>query len=247
MPFQSVMVNRSYDQVVQQLQDAIQTRKFLPGERLPTERELAERFSVGRGVVREALKSLAHLGLVESRQGSGTFVRSDPSPIVTRALTLSVAADERSTSQLFDVRGILEDFAARQAALLRTDAQAKSMMEAALASNVAALAGDTQGFATADDHFHQLMGEAAGNPYLTVMIRAIKDMHTDLIVRFAEIPGSIVVASGHHIQIAKGIEARDPDAAAAGIREHIRYTDSQVARVVRGSGRATDERGETTV
>ena len=83
MGFRAVILTRSYEQVVQQIQEGIRSGSLVPGQRLPTERELGESFGVSRAVVREALKVLAAMGLVESRQGSGNYfapTRSPPSP-----------------------------------------------------------------------------------------------------------------------------------------------------------------------
>src|SRR5215211_1137494 len=131
MGFKSVTVTRSYEQVVKQVGDAIQRGALPRGQKLPTERELADSFGVSRGVVREAVKVLTTMGLVESRQGSGTYVRTDPLPAVTHALTLSVEPEEHAIGRLFEFRQALEALAARRAAERRSDAQAASIVAAA--------------------------------------------------------------------------------------------------------------------
>src|ERR671910_654816 len=95
MGFRSVILTRSYEQVVEQIQDGIRSGTLVPGQRLPTERELGESFRVSRAVVREALKVLAAMGLVESRQGSGNYISAKPVPSISRALILSATPDER--------------------------------------------------------------------------------------------------------------------------------------------------------
>ena len=243
MDFRSVLVTRSYEQVVQQIQDGIHAGLLAPGQRLPTERELAESFAVSRGVVREALKALASLGLVESRQGSGTYVRTDPLPIVSRALTLSVAPEEHSLARLFEFRHVLETYAAGRAAELRADEQAEAIREAAEASARGAAGDDLAAFAVADGQFHQLVSTAADNPYLAVTLRAVKEMQTDVIARLAEIPGSIAAAAEHHRRVAAAIAAGDAETAAAVMGEHIRYTDERVAQLVRATPTTADGKG----
>ena len=78
MSFSAVTVVRPYEQIVRQIQEAIRDNALSEGDRLPTERELAETFGVSRSVVREAIKVLSAQGLVESRQGSGLYVRNRP-------------------------------------------------------------------------------------------------------------------------------------------------------------------------
>ncbi|MGH2557596.1 MAG: FadR/GntR family transcriptional regulator, partial [Thermomicrobiales bacterium] len=108
MTFRSVLVTRSYEQVVEQIHDEIRSGALTAGQRLPTERELAESFGVSRGVVREALKVLASMGLVEARQGSGNYISANPVPSISRALILSATPDEQSMQALFEVREPME-------------------------------------------------------------------------------------------------------------------------------------------
>ncbi len=113
MSFSAVTVVRPYEQIVRQIQSAIRDDGLSEGDRLPTERELAETFGVSRSVVREAIKVLSAQGLVESRQGSGLFVRNRPIESVSRAIVLSVSPDLMSVERLFEFRKLLEVDAAR--------------------------------------------------------------------------------------------------------------------------------------
>src|SRR5215207_9902345 len=123
MSFSAVTVVRPYEQIVRQIQEAIRDNALTEGDRLPTERELAETFGVSRSVVREAIKVLSAQGLVESRQGSGLFVRNRPIESVSRAIVLSVSPDLMSVERLFEFRKLLEVDAARLAATRATPEQ----------------------------------------------------------------------------------------------------------------------------
>ncbi len=123
MSFSAVTVVRPYEQIVRQIQAAIRDNALSEGDRLPTERELAETFGVSRSVVREAIKVLSAQGMVESRQGSGLFVRNRPIESVSRAIVLSVSPDLMSVDRLFEFRKLLEVDAARLAALRATPEQ----------------------------------------------------------------------------------------------------------------------------
>jgi len=79
--FQPVRPRRIYEDIVRQIQGLIAERQLQPGDRLPSERELAELLSVSRASVREALRVLSAMGLVEVRSGDGTFVRQAPAPV----------------------------------------------------------------------------------------------------------------------------------------------------------------------
>lgn len=231
--FRSVTVTRSYEQVVQQIQEGIRCGSLKPGQKLPTERELGESFGVSRGVVREAIKMLDAMGLVESRQGSGIYVRSDPRPSVSRAFTLSVSPEEKSLARLFEFRQSLESVAARYAAERRTDAEAEEIIEAAIASASAADAGDKTKFGLADNRFHAAIHAATDNPYLSVALGAIREMQGDVVRLFSELTGSMTVASEHHLRVADAIKRQDTDTAAVAMDEHIAYTSETVGTVLR--------------
>jgi GntR family transcriptional regulator, transcriptional repressor for pyruvate dehydrogenase complex len=221
--FKSVTVTRSYEQIVEQIQAGIRTGSLARGQRLPTERELGERFGVSRGVVREAVKVLAAMGLVESRQGSGIYVRRDPMPIISRALTLSVTPDESSVEQLFEFRQALEAFAAERAAVCRTEAQAATIRR------IAALAGaavdDIDAWDEVDDQFHEAIGDASGNDYVKAVLMAIRHMQSDITRLVARrIPGAVAIAAQQHARIAEAIAMADAKAAAEAMATHVTYS-----------------------
>jgi GntR family transcriptional repressor for pyruvate dehydrogenase complex len=231
MSFSAVNVVRPYEQIVRQIQQAIRENKLSEGDRLPTERELAETFGVSRSVVREAIKVLTAQGLVESRQGSGIYVRNRPIESVSRAFVLSVSPDLMSVDHLFEFRKLLEIDAARLAALRATDEQ--------IAGLRATLDGyqpgegpepDWDHFSVVDDAIHEQIAEAAGNPYLTVTIQSVRALMQDIVVLIADHPGSIDEAMRHHRRIIDAIAAHDSRLAAEEMDAHVGYTASVVQR-----------------
>lgn len=220
--FTEVSITRPYTLVARQIESQIRNGNLVRGEKLPTEREMMGSFGVSRGVVREAVKVLDTMGLVESRQGSGIFVRNDPIPAVSRALTLSVTPDEESIQRLFEFREPLEALAARFAAERRTAPQLERI-EQALADNLeAAERGDAAATHRADQRFHAAIGAASGNPYLAAVLGAVWQMKDDLEpMIFAK---SKKLGGAYHRRIAQAIAAQDSDAAAAVMAEHVRMT-----------------------
>jgi GntR family transcriptional repressor for pyruvate dehydrogenase complex len=241
--FSSVTVTRPYEQIVEQIQNGIRDGSLVRGQKLPPERELAGQFGVSRGVVREAIKALSALGLVEPRQGRGIYVRNDPLPTVSRVFTLIAAPEERSIERLFELRRALELLAAQWAAARRSDAEAQAIEEAARAGQRGATQGDVDAFGDGDTRFHALIRAAADNPYLAAALGAVRDMQNDVISLFRGIPGSIVVASEHHLRIAEAIARRDPELAARMMGEHIDYTAEQVAHMLRQQAAHTKRGG----
>lgn len=229
---------RPHERIAQQIGEQIRDGRLVRGQKLPTEREMSERFGVGRGMIREAMRMLDAMGLVESRQGSGIYVRNNPIPSISRALTFSVTPEEQSIAALFEFRTILETAAAAQAACRRTEAQARAITSAAAHTEEVAKLRDGEAWNAADTAFHHAISEASGNPYLTVAIDAVRQMHHGVLRLIADLPGSATAAEQHR-GIASAIAAGHAADAAEGMRAHIRYTEEKLhnARVL------TRERG----
>jgi GntR family transcriptional repressor for pyruvate dehydrogenase complex len=233
MSFNSVTVFRPSDQIIQQIQDAIRNGNLARGDKLPTERALSEQFGVSRSVVREAIKALDAMGLVESRQGSGIFVRNNTIGSVSRAFVLSVSPDAESVDHLFEFRHGLEKEAARLAAIRATDDQIDEVEQTLTRMNAFEEEPDNWTlFGEVDTRFHQLVSESCGNPYLQVAIASVRDMQQNIVRIFSERAGSMEEAMKHHHQIFEAIRQRDPEAAATAMANHIGYTSSVVQQQI---------------
>ncbi len=226
--FNSVTVVRPFQQIVNQMQQAIHEGRLQRGARLPTERELSVTFGVSRAVVREAIKVLEAMGLVESRQGSGLYVRNDPIPSITRAFILSVSPDAESVDRLYEFRLVLEREAASLAATRRTEDDLAAIRAAIDVCDPDAGDCDWDVFVQSDFLLHKAIAHASGNPYLDVAIATARDMLGDVVRLFAESPGSVEIAVGHHLELFAAIERRDVEGAATTMDTHIGYTCSVV-------------------
>jgi len=224
MSFRSVSTTRSYEQVVEQLLERIHGGEFAPNQRLPTERELGELFGVSRGVIREAIKVLNSMGVVESRQGSGTYVSDNLAPSVSRALVLSAKPEESSLLSLMELRQSIEVLAARLAAERRTDDEVDLMKAAAQATLAAADEDNVHDFEDADVRFHRLVVEAARNPFLVTVHAAVRDIQRDVSSRVVMMAGSIPTVADQHMRIATAIAEHDSVTAAAVMEEHLGVT-----------------------
>ncbi len=226
-PYQTVTVSRSYEEVVRQIAALIRTGQLRSGERLPTERELGSAFGVSRGVVREAVKVLGALGLVEARQGSGIYVLNDI-PTITRAFTLSVSPDTESVEQLFEFRRTLEVEAAALAAARRSDAQLAEILAASAETAHAVELGDLDAFGVFDNVFHAAVARASGNPYFGVAVATARQMQQDVVSLISDRFGSVRSAVLHHRAICEAIAAGNSESAARAMAEHIVYTAAAV-------------------
>jgi GntR family transcriptional regulator, transcriptional repressor for pyruvate dehydrogenase complex len=161
--FQKVNVApRLSDQVAQALLARIESGQLKPGEKLPAEAMLAPEFGVSRTVVREAISRLKHGGLLESRQGSGVFVTSQPA-VSPLKIDDAVIGSREAVLQIVELRRAIESETAALAAQRRSNEQLAEI-EAAFRAIDTDVATGGDGVA-ADIGFHKAIAQASGNPY----------------------------------------------------------------------------------
>lgn len=198
------------DSVVDELRGQIAAGHWALGDRIPSEAELAATFGVSRTSVREAVRSLVQLGLLETRQGDGTYVVATDATQVAlrRALTL---ADSR---EVIRVRRALDALAAREAAQFRSEEDVAFLAEQLRLRREAVQAGDTEAFVEYDLAYHLGVARASGNRLLTGIYASF-----DGSIRESVADDSCSAQGGHggpvdlHEELLRAIEAKDPDAA----------------------------------
>lgn len=153
---------RLSERVADALSGEIRAGRLRPGDKLPTEPELAEQFSVSRTVVREAVSRLKSVGLVESRQGSGVYVLEASIPPLS--FDASYAVSKEAVIQMVEVRRALEGEVAGLAAQRRTAADVEAIREAIVTLDRAVASGGDG--VMEDVAFHRAIAHAAGNPFL---------------------------------------------------------------------------------
>ncbi|MGC5346648.1 FadR/GntR family transcriptional regulator [Streptomyces sp. DT171] len=160
------------DQVIAQLRTEITSGEWPVGSRIPTEPELVEQLGVARNTVREAVRALAHNGLLDIRQGSGTYVvaTSELAGVMHRRFT---AADPLHVAEL---RSTLESSAARLAAARRTDRDLKQLDALMARREETWVAGDAEAFVAADSTLHLAVVAASHNDVLTGLYADLGDL-----------------------------------------------------------------------
>ena len=153
---------RLSERVADALSGEIRAGRLRPGDKLPTEPELAEQFSVSRTVVREAVSRLKSIGLVESRQGSGVYVLEASIPPLS--FDASYAVSKEAVIQMVEVRRALEGEVAGLAAQRRTAGDVDAIREAIVTLDRAVASGGDG--VLEDVAFHRAIAQAAGNPFL---------------------------------------------------------------------------------
>jgi len=162
------------DQAVGKLRQQITSGAWTVGARIPPEPELTELIGVGRNTVREAVQSLVHAGMLERRQGSGTYVISD-SELGTAMGRQIAGAHQRD---VLEVRRSLEVECARLAAQRRTAEQLEHLCELRDRRSVAYESGDLDAMVDADLAFHRAIAGATGNPVLIALYDNLLDAMT---------------------------------------------------------------------
>lgn len=197
------------DQVIEQLRGQIVQGTWAIGARIPTEAELAQLTGTSRNTVREAVQSLVHAGLLERRQGSGTYVLANSE--LAGAVGRRVAGAR--TVHVLEVRRTLEVGAARLAALRRTDEDVIEMRRLLASRNEAMAAGRVEESAAIDVSLHRAIGQAAHNPILT-------DLYENFLSLLQESVRTSVVSRGgmsetEHVALVEAIATQDAERAAA--------------------------------
>lgn len=171
MEIQRVSKKSISEEIVVQIRKMIEQGDLRPGDRLPAERTMAEMFGVSRTTVREGIKVLAESGVLESRQGAGTFV----SRVTERKVTLidAVLSGEPDLRHVFEVRMMLEPEIAALAARKRMPDDI-TRLEMVLAEQKKAIRSGGSG-SDFDLRFHQLLAEASGNTVLKEMVSALHE------------------------------------------------------------------------
>lgn len=206
-------------EVARKLLDHLLAGQFDPGYRLPSERKLAADLGVGRSVVREALKSLTLLGIVEVRQGDGTFLRSTESDLLPRAIEWGLMLGSRRTRDLIEARRYLEGILAGLAAE-RRDEEALDALRAQLGTMEGA-GKDAAAFTTADVAFHLRIAEAAGNETLLQVMMSIRTLLQVWISRTVQDHGDLSAIAAEHAPILDAITRGDVQSARDAMEDHL--------------------------
>jgi GntR family transcriptional regulator, transcriptional repressor for pyruvate dehydrogenase complex len=225
------------EDAIAKVRDLIVSGELPAGSRLPAEQEFAAELGLSRGSVREVVRALTYMQLVEVRRGDGTYVAGlEPDRLLDGVRLAAEAARDHSLLDVLEVRKLLEPSAAALTALRITDeelAQLHEHLELMRASN-----DDPEAFMHHDANFHDCIAEATRNAWLAALLKGLArpTMHVRLLRLQLqhEVPGSTVA---QHEQIYAAIALRDPALAKAASLIHVSSTGEGVARL---SGAVTD-------
>lgn len=235
----------AYEYVAERLADHIKSSRLAAGDRLPTEAQLAQDLGVGRSIVREAVKILGALGLVEARRGSGLYVGEGTRSFLARLGPTAVTVRPDQVSSLLAFRLVQEHETARLAAERSTVSTLREL-ERLLRANEAAVATGPEEFRRTDAALHLAIAEASGNLFLLELVDQILRVQSAAIEHIVGgTPGSRADAAAEHAKVVEAIRDGDPEAARDAMAAHLRGAerryDVAVLRLLQRPGAPHDD------
>jgi GntR family transcriptional repressor for pyruvate dehydrogenase complex len=208
------------DQAIEKIKNLIVEGEFTPGAKLPRERELAERLGLSRNSLREAVRALTLIGVLEPRQGDGTYVTSlEPELLLAGTTFVSDLLTGATLLELYQVRRILEPAATALAATRLTEDDLEALAETLARMDTAET---TQAFIDVDVEFHRIIVQASGNATLASLIQNLSGGTLRARVwRAIRERGAVESTRQLHHDIYAALKARDPDLAAAADLVHL--------------------------
>jgi GntR family transcriptional repressor for pyruvate dehydrogenase complex len=217
----------TYELLAQRLLELIIDGELAVGEPLPSERELVERFHVGRSSVREALRVLESKGLIDGG-GKGRFVVSTSPKPLNSSLQVLLELKEADIEELYELREVIEGATVAFAAERRTEDDLTAI--AATIDDMAAGLGSPDEYIDADLSFHLAIARAGNNRIAVHMMQAIREILRRGLLRLYAVPGGPERSIAHHRAILEAVAAQDAAAARDRMLEHLRTVSAEVGR-----------------
>ena len=222
--------------VIDRIRGLIERRRLRPGDRLPTERELAEEFEVSRPTVRSALQSLSAMGVVSSRKGAGTFIRGGPPTLGGEPLRLLADLHDFSSGEMFEARGALEVAGAGLAAVRATPSQ-REQMATELTGMFSSL-DKPEAFLLHDIRFHRSVAAASNNAVLATLVEMVSSLVWERRRKTIKDADDLHESAEMHRGIFDAIRARQAAKARTAMALHLRLAlEGWAAEAARASAR----------
>jgi GntR family transcriptional regulator, transcriptional repressor for pyruvate dehydrogenase complex len=216
--FEAVRRNKVYEEVAQQIERLI-LKKLRPGDKLPSERELAELLKVSRSSIRDAIRGLELRGLVEPRQGAGTIVREASAESLPNPFANALKRRQEMVVELLDFRKMLEPPLAARAATHASVDEISEMEEILRRQEEKQAAGE--GAVAEDAEFHYSVALASGNSVVLKVLDILMDLLRDTRARTLQVEGRPQKSLAGHRRILAAIKRRDAEGAKSAMRRHI--------------------------
>lgn len=219
---------RGADKIISSLTTQIAQAKLKNGDRLPAEAKLCEEYDVSRTVVREAIQQLKAMGVIHTITGSGSYITEGKLTGIQNSLQMysSMTGDADSWIELLEMRILLEAACVRKLASSHSSRKVEKMIQSSL-DKMAQNKDNLEKYALLDVKFHQILIQASGNKIFSAFIMALENLQ----VRFSKetyqnvnTEQTIDKTYREHKAIVDAIIAKNPDAAEAAMKLHLKAT-----------------------
>jgi GntR family transcriptional repressor for pyruvate dehydrogenase complex len=214
------------EHVFTQIRDLIESGELGPGDRLPSERMLADRLGMSRPSVRTGLRILSAMGVLQSRHGSGTFLSTGP-PAESQLLRLLAALHGFTPDAMFEARRMLEIGLAGLAAERASDEHLAMMAEEV--ADMYATLDDPKQYLAHDVRFHRAVALASGNPIVATLMDMVTAALFENRVQTVERATDMTESAGMHRKIYQAIRGRKPEEAREAMRKHLELAQKAFA------------------
>ena len=219
MPFQPIKRSAISEDVTLHIMELIRNGKLRPGDKLPSERQLAESLGVSRVSLREGLRTLAFMNILDVRTGDGTYISSLDSQELVEPLIFVLELNNQTVQELAQARRLIEPYLAAQAARNITDEELVELNRCL--SRMESVTGDYDGIVQQDMELHRLVAQAGQNTFLYRFITTLSTLVMQRRPVFVRDPDWFPRTIAAHRRIVEAINQRDPVAAEAAMAAHM--------------------------
>lgn len=233
--FTPIKNTKVYEQVIEQIKERIADRTLKKGDKLPSERELAEQLGISRASIREAIRSLEIIGLIESRQGEGNFIRNSFQNSLFEPLSIMFMLNDCKLEEIFELRKVIEIETAALAARQVTDDELNDMIELI---NKMKISENEEERVICDAKFHYKIAQASRNFLIVNILNTV----STLMDSFIKDARKIIINNKHkddidfqHEQVWNALRNHNSEEAAEAMRKHMELINENLIVMTRKS------------
>lgn len=229
------------DELIERFKELIAKKVFVPGHKLPPERDLAEALDVSRPTLRQALRALQIMGVIRVRQGSGSYLSNSASDIMRVPLEFALALKDIAKTDLLETRRTLEVELASLAAERRTDLDLQAMQNSL--AEMKKMMGDPEAWCRVEPEFHTCIARAARNGVMQTIIEMLSQMLMESRRETVRLLTDYAGSYRSHENIYIEIQKRDSAGAAKMMLEHFALVERMATHTGVNAARGDSTRG----
>lgn len=237
MDFQPIKTRKIYEDIIEQIKDLMVSGELKPGDKLLSERELAEKLRVSRSSVREALRALEIMGFMEIKVGGGTFVKETAKESIIQPLAMFIAVERGTFFEIYEVRKIFESASAHLAAQRATAMDLAKIEDTLKKMKAVSTEDDPEKGEDIDMAFHYSIAESTHNIWLLRLLNTISDsFHKTVSAARKQLfltPGHPQKLIVQHSKIYEAIRDKNPVLARRAMIEHLNFAESALAKTLK--------------